>query len=197
MRKIILVALLVGLALYAGYNLQEDYDPIVAEPAVDIVETEPVVQNVSHVQYASESTSMDLTQDMGVASVDIQQPSSPPPPDVVALDPEPTGLLSPQYIDKQITCDSFSSQSAAQAFLDANPKSAVTLDVEDDGYACSRGNPSPVPVIRQDGPTYPPPHRNCYPSCQYELLQQMTPDEREAIGAARDMPKFTPPKGTS
>ena len=191
MRKIILAAILIALSMYAGYNLQEDYEPIVAEPVVDMVENErePVVETVAYVQY--ESTSMDLTDDVGIV-----QPSSPPPP---ALDPEPTGMLSPEFITQQITCESFSSQAAAQAFLDANPKSAVTLDVEDDGYACSRGNPLPVPVVRQDGPTYPPPYRNCYPSCQYERLQQMTPDEREAIGAAREMPKFTPPpqKATS
>jgi hypothetical protein len=178
MLRALVISGIVILTAYLGYQIQQEYEPVVIEPesyvAPEIVEEEPTVV---YIQYTSEP------------EPEVQYAPEPEP--VAPVDPAPTGRLQPEFINEQITCESFSSQWTAQQFYSANPKSYVTLDPEQDGIACARR--SEIPVIRQDGPTNPPPARGCYPSCEYERLQELTPDEREAIGAARYMPPFPPP----
>jgi hypothetical protein len=125
---------------------------------------------------------------------------------------------APPSSSPQVSCESFTTMSGspsqwqAQQFLDfvATPEQRAILDPEGDGFACSVGNPRPPTTPKQTTPPVVPDNtrqssapdgqadwikeqakaNGCYPSCQGAALAKMTPDEREAIGAVRDMPPY-------
>ena len=181
MKKVVaVVAVIVMLAI--AWELASADSPTPAEVGGTIQYASEVV----YVQYASEPVVEEVTPEPIITPEPVSVPPTPTVVEEEPVDPNPTGRLQDEFIGETIDCSDFSGHAAAQAFLDANPKSYVMLDPERDGLACKQAVPgTPVPK--------PEPKRvagGCYPSCQYEALQKLTPDQREAIGAARYMPPF-------
>jgi hypothetical protein len=173
LRALVITGIILSSAV-VGYGIQQEYEPVVIEPesyvAPEIVE-EPE-STVVYIQYTPEP---EPTPEVEVAPAPVASPEMP------AL---PGGPVS---------CKTFGSPWTAQQYMDAYPASQPILDPEGDGHACGQPKPNPA-TMNTPPPTYekrvPTPDNPCYPSCEYEALQKLTPDQREAIGAVRHMPPY-------
>lgn len=56
-------------------------------------------------------------------------------------------ILTPSSAWADVDCSDFSSRSAAQSHLDANPSDPDHLDADHDGKACERLGGGPVPAV--------------------------------------------------